>query len=87
MTGTVKITRFWCMHDSKRDRLHLNKEFRLREKEYIRKFKGSLTELHNAGMEDLVNNQVNIDVPIQKSIISLSPSVPGKWYRRSVQAF
>ena len=49
MSGTVKITRFWHRHDSKMDRLHLNKEFRLREKEYFRKFGEFLRKCKSRG--------------------------------------
>jgi hypothetical protein len=49
MSGTVKITRFWHRHDSKEDRLHLNKEFRLREKEYFRKFGEFLRKCKSRG--------------------------------------
>jgi hypothetical protein len=49
MSGTIKITRFWHRHDSTRDRIHLNKEFRLREKEYFRKFGELLRKYKSRG--------------------------------------
>lgn len=38
MSDTVKTTRFWYRHDTPRARRHLNKGFRLFEKQYFRKF-------------------------------------------------
>gem|GEM_PF-1877375 len=38
MSHTFRITMYWLHHDSTKDRKHLNKEFRLREKQYFRRF-------------------------------------------------
>ena len=45
MSGTAKITRFWHRHDTKEDRLHQNKEFRLLRKRMFPEIRGILAEM------------------------------------------
>jgi len=49
MSDTRRITKFWYRHDSKKDRKYLNKEFRLNEKQYFRKFRELLRKYKSRG--------------------------------------
>jgi hypothetical protein len=49
MGHTVKNSRYWFRHDSKRDRTHLNKEFRLGEKQFFKKFRELLRKYKSRG--------------------------------------
>jgi hypothetical protein len=49
MSDTLRITKFWYRHDSTKDREHLNKEFRLKEKQYFRKFEELLRKCKSRG--------------------------------------
>ncbi|OPX62541.1 MAG: hypothetical protein A4E34_02833 [Methanoregula sp. PtaU1.Bin006] len=46
---TFRITRYWMKHDSAWDRRHLNKEFRLKEKQYFRRFGEFLRKCKSRG--------------------------------------
>ena len=49
MSDTVKTTRFWYRHDAPRERRHMNKEFRLEEKLYVKKFRELLKKYKSRG--------------------------------------
>jgi hypothetical protein len=49
MSGPVKNTHYWFRHDSKKERTHMNKEFRLWEKQYFRKFRELLRKCKSRG--------------------------------------
>jgi len=49
MSDTVKTTRFWYRHEAPRERRHMNKEFRLEEKQFFRKFGELLRKYQSRG--------------------------------------
>jgi len=49
MSDTVKTTRFWYRHDAPRERRHMNKEFRLEEKLYVKKLRELLKKYKSRG--------------------------------------
>ena len=49
MSDTVRNTRHWFRHDSRRARTHMNKAFRLHEKQFFRKFGEFLRKCKSQG--------------------------------------
>lgn len=49
MSDTFRTTKYWMKHDSAWDRRHLNKEFRLKEKQYFRCFGEFLQKCKSRG--------------------------------------
>lgn len=49
MSDTFRITKYWMKHDSAWDRRHLNKEFRLKEKQYFHRFGEFLRKCKSRG--------------------------------------
>lgn len=49
MSDTVKTTRFWYRHDAPRERRHMNKDFRMEEKQFFRKFGELLRKYKSRG--------------------------------------
>jgi hypothetical protein len=49
MSDTYRITGFWFRHDSTKARRHMNKEFRVTEKQYFKRFGEFLRKCKSRG--------------------------------------
>jgi hypothetical protein len=53
MSDTFRITGFWFRHDPANVRRHMNKEFRVTEKQYFRRFGEFLRKCKSRGWQGL----------------------------------
>jgi hypothetical protein len=54
MSDTFRITTYWIHHDSTKDRRCLNKELRMKEKQYFRRFREFLKKMQIPRVKDMV---------------------------------